>query len=201
MFLVIDFEIWSKIAVMFLVLSMPVPSTPYLIIHFSSLDLVPSAFIYFTASTCTCFVLYWVGRIVPLARLVSLQEKWIPNKIKSNKMFAATNWSVEQAKNLSLRENLMARLIGIPIHVVAPVTGAVGGIWQNMLIANWICAVIDIMFYCFVFGSGRYLLEAYFPEKVGVWSGQFEALLFPLWVSVIAVYLVFALRKLFVAIR
>lgn len=191
----IDVDIFWQIALMFLVITMPIPSTPYLLIHFSSEDMVVSAVVYIVASTCMCLFLLGFGRLMPLEQLSKIADSWGLQLSKSERFSSLTAWSVDQAKQLSLKDNLLFRLAGLPVHVIAPLIGAVNGTWKNLMVANWILATVDILFYCSLFGAGRYFFSTYLPDMYRFLTTWSEVALLPLSLLIIATYLFFGIQK------
>ena len=192
----IDADILWQIALMFLVLTMPIPSTPYLLIHFSSEDMIVSAAVYLVASTFMCILLLAVGRYTPLEKLSIITSNWGLRLSRSERFSSLAAWSIDHAKQLSLKDNLLFRLAGLPVHVVAPIVGAVNGTWKNLMVANWILATADVLFYCSLFGAGRYFFSTYLPETYRFFMAWSEVALLPLSFLIIASYLLFGIRKL-----
>ena len=191
----INLEILWQVALMFLVLTMPVPSTPYLLIHFSSEDIVASAIVYFVASTCMCFFLLAIGRVTPIEKLSRLTDSWGLQSSRSKRFSTVAAWSMDQASHLSLKDNLLMRLAGVPVHVLAPIVGAVNGAWKHLILANWILALIDILFYCSLFGASRYFFSNYLPRTFQFLTTWSEVAFLPISLVIIALYLFFGIRK------
>tara|TARA_B110000003_G_C16615432_1_gene521109 strand:+ start:1262 stop:1906 length:645 start_codon:yes stop_codon:yes gene_type:complete len=185
-----------------LVLLLPVPTTPFLVYLVINLSIIEFLFLYLIASNLYISFVYFAGSYLHkirfheyLSRLnissdnskVLMLKKW---KNSANKL------AYEKLKGISIWDIIVIRTIGIHATLVAFGSGMVKSRFLNNIIANSILAIIDVLFYWALMGSGKIIFNRLFPN-IDVDYYLKEYFFQTITISLILFYLIFFLIKIF----
>ena len=185
-----------------LVLLLPVPTTPFLVYLVINLSIIEFLFLYLIASNLYISFVYFAGSYLHkirfheyLSRLnissgnskVLMLKKW---KNSANKL------AYEKLKGISIWNIIVIRTIGIHATLVSFGSGMVKSRFLNNIIANSILAIIDVLFYWALMGSGKIIFNRFFPN-IDVDYYLKEYFFQTITISLILFYLIFFLIKIF----
>jgi membrane protein DedA with SNARE-associated domain len=153
-----------------LVLLLPIPTTPFLIYLVINLSIIEFLFLYLLASNLYISFLYVSGSCLHKIRFREYLSRLniSPN---NSKVLMLKKWrnstydlALEKLKEISIWNIIVIRTIGIHATLVAFGSGMVKARFLNNIIANSICAIIDVIFYWVLMGSGKIIINKIFPH-------------------------------------
>lgn len=155
--------------VLFCVLLLPIPTTPYLIYIYTSYSIQEAAFMFFVASNLEHVGLYYVGFYTKLVHLKKISSRFSSFTNKSVQAKALTiyekakKFSIDKLENSNAYDIFVARWVGVHPIIVCLGLGRIKARISPLLIANNVYVIIDILFYWVLIGSGTFLLNRFFP--------------------------------------
>ena len=158
------------VLILVLVLLLPIPTTPFLIYLVINLSIIEFLFLYLLASNLYISFLYVSGSCLHKIRFREYLSRLniSPN---NSKVLMLKKWrnstydlALEKLKEISIWNIIVIRTIGIHATLVAFGSGMVKARFLNNIIANSICAIIDVIFYWVLMGSGKIIINKIFPH-------------------------------------
>jgi membrane protein DedA with SNARE-associated domain len=153
-----------------LVLLLPIPTTPFLIYLVINLSIIEFLFLYLLASNLYISFLYVSGSCLHKIRFREYLSR-LNISPDNSKVLMLKKWrnstydlALEKLKEISIWNIIVIRTIGIHATLVAFGSGMVKARFLNNIIANSICAIIDVIFYWVLMGSGKIIINKIFPH-------------------------------------
>ena len=135
-----------------LVLLLPIPTTPFLIYLVINLSIIEFLFLYLLASNLYISFLYVSGSCLHKIRFREYLSR-LNISPDNSKVLMLKKWrnstydlALEKLKEISIWNIIVIRTIGIHATLVAFGSGMVKARFLNNIIANSICAIIDVYF-------------------------------------------------------
>tara|TARA_B100000795_G_C22761424_1_gene423774 strand:- start:124 stop:771 length:648 start_codon:yes stop_codon:yes gene_type:complete len=161
------------VLLLILIQALPIPTAPFLVYLATTRSIYQFGILYFTASNIFVFVMYFLGYISALSSEIKIFQSFNKYKffernsvlrkiealIKRAKIFSST-----KLKNISLWEILVLRKLGAPGILVSYGSGVIRASLLKNVIANSLLAILDIIFYWSVLGSGQIILHTLLPN-------------------------------------
>jgi len=149
-------------------LFLPLPTSPYILYLFSTNTIIEAGLIFFLATTLRDFIAYYLGyfsRIIPfknsLIKLKLNKEKF-SDKVKSRvKQF--TEFTKGRLEESTVKDVIVARWIGVHPLIVAFGLGRLSSKIKLFFVPNLFYVIIDVTFYWMLFGSGKFVINYFFP--------------------------------------
>ena len=145
--------------ILFFILAMPVPTTPYLIFLFSAKSLLHASSLYLIASNLLCIILFFTGSSIRAIDIKGLIVKYFPNLNLPNFLVKSKSSNLEKKKHFGIKNQLVLRKAGTPMMIAVFSFGLMGGNFFKTLISNTILAIGDIVFYWILIGSGKFIIS------------------------------------------
>ena len=153
-----------------LVLLLPIPTTSFLIYLVINLSIIEFLFLYLLASNLYISFLYVSGSCLHKIRFREYLSR-LNISPDNSKVLMLKKWrnstydlALEKLKEISIWNIIVIRTIGIHATLVAFGSGMVKARFLNNIIANSICAIIDVIFYWVLMGSGKIIINKIFPH-------------------------------------
>lgn len=188
------------------ILLIPIPTTPFLIYLILNLPIIKFAFLYLLASNLYVSLLYFCGFHLNsfnfkryLTALNISTENLRIIKLKAWRI-KARQFATEKLKNISIWNIIVIRTVAIHPTIVSFGSGMVKGSFFNNIIANSILAIIDVLFYWVLLGSGKIIFIKIFPN-VDIEYYLTEYFFQAITISLIVFYLIFFTVKLYKYIK
>ena len=109
-------EICYEILLLSVILSLPIPSTPFLILHFSTNEIAQSGAMYLVSSSLMCVYLCKLGSIFSYERILDFFEEIIEKITVRNSVQNILDVSSGRLRQSTFYDNFMARMLGVPVH-------------------------------------------------------------------------------------
>lgn len=152
------------------ILAMPVPSTPFLIYLILNLPIIEFACLYLIASNLYVSLVYIAGIYLDKVNFKSYLSK-INITTQHPKMDKLKVWrasaydlALKKLKNISAWNIMVIRTIGVHSTLISFGSGMVRGNYLSIIIANTLLAILDIIFYWVLLGTGKILFMKIFPD-------------------------------------
>lgn len=169
-----DFELsdnfFIDVFLLALILVLPIPTTPFLVYLATTQTIYKFATLYFLASNLFVFTLYCLGYISSKVRIFKFVAEYkfvkaIPfqSKIRAS-ISKAEDFAENRLKNISIWNIIVMRMIGIHAILVSYGSGFIKVSLFKNIVANSILAILDIIFYWVVLGSGQIIIQKLFPK-------------------------------------
>jgi len=184
------------------VLLLPIPTTPFLIYLVINSSITEFLFLYLVASNLYISFLYFSGSYLHKIRFQDYLSRLniSPNNPKVLKVKKWRNstygLALSKLKEISIWNIIVIRTIGVHATLVAFGSGMVKARFLNNVIANSILAVIDVIFYWVLVGSGKVIFSRFFPH-IDIDYYLTEYFFQVITLSLVLFYLIFFLIKLF----
>ena len=155
--------------VLFCILILPIPSTPYLIYIFVSYPIQEAGFMFFVASNLEHVGIYYVGfytRLVHLKKIFSRFSYFTNKPVQAKALIfyeKAKKFSIDKLENSNAYDIFVARWVGVHPIIVCLGLGRIKARISPLLIANNVYVIVDILFYWVLIGSGKFLFNRFFP--------------------------------------
>ena len=156
--------------VLFIILLLPIPTTPYLVFLVLTVPILEFGAIYLLASNLMVTSLYIIGsnfKRIPFNKFFKIDSitnsnSWI---LRLKAWYGkALVFSDTKLRNITPWQIIVIRTIGVHPIIVSFGIGLIKGSLFNNILANSICSIIDIIFYWILIGSGKILIERFFPN-------------------------------------
>ena len=153
-----------------LILALPIPTTPFLVYLVTTQTIYRFATLYFFASNLFILIYYCLGNISSKVKIFKFFGKY--RFIKTNSLLNKTNawikraeaFSVAKLKDISIWNIVVLRMVGIHAILVSYGSGFIKASLVKNIVANSILAIVDIIFYWVILGSGQIIIEKLFPN-------------------------------------
>tara|TARA_B110000046_G_scaffold43291_1_gene48238 strand:+ start:28425 stop:29063 length:639 start_codon:yes stop_codon:yes gene_type:complete len=153
-----------------LILALPIPTTPFLVYLVTTQTIYRFGILYFIASNIFIFLVYCLGYISSKVNFFKFFGKY--RFIKTNPLLDKTNawikraeaFSVTKLKDISIWNIIVLRMVGIHPILVSYGSGFIKGSLFKNILANSVLAILDIIFYWAILGSGQAIIQALFPN-------------------------------------
>jgi len=181
-------------------LFLPLPTTPYILYLFTANTIIEAGLIFFFATTFRDFIAYYLGyfsRIIPFNNYLTklnLNKKNFFEKIK-DKVKKFTEYAKEKLKECNTRDVIVARWLGVHPIIIAFGLGRLSSRIKLFFIPNTFYVLIDVAFYWLLFGSGKIVLNYFFPELSIEEFLNTEYIYLISVISIILFYLLYGLYK------
>ena len=153
-----------------LILALPIPTTPFLVYLVTTQTIYRFGTLYFFASNLFILIYYCLGNISSKVKIFKFFGKYRFIKTNSflNKINAwikrAEAFSVAKLKDISIWNIIVLRMVGIHAILVSYGSGFIKASLVKNIVANSILAIVDIIFYWVIWGSGQIIIEKLFPN-------------------------------------
>ena len=152
-----------------LILALPIPTTPFLVYLVATQTIYRFGILYFVASNIFIFVVYYLGYISSKVKIFKSYDEY--RFIKKNPLLDKINvwikraeaFSVTKLKDISIWNIIVLRMVGAHPILVSYGSGFIKASLFKNILANSICAILDITFYWAILGSGQAIIQALFP--------------------------------------
>jgi len=153
-----------------LILALPIPTTPFLVYLVTTQTIYRFGILYFFASNIFILIYYCLGYISTRVKIFKFFGKY--RFIKKNPLIDKTNawikrseaFSVTKLKDISIWNIIVLRMVGIHAILVSYGSGFIKASLVKNIVANSILAIVDIIFYWVILGSGQIIIEKLFPN-------------------------------------
>ena len=153
-----------------LILALPIPTTPFLVYLVTTQTIYRFGFLYFLASNIFILIYYCLGYISSKVKIFKFLGKY--RIFKTNPLLDKTNawikrteaFSVTKLKDISIWNIMVLRMLGIHAILVSYGSGFIKASLVKNIVANSILAIVDIIFYWFILGSGQIIIQKLFPN-------------------------------------
>ena len=152
------------------ILLMPFPTTPFLIYLILNLSIIEFACLYLIASNIFVSFVYIAGTLLDKINfkgyLSTINLNTEGPKLIKLKVWrdSAYDFALTKLKNISIWNIIVIRTIGVHPTLISFGSGMIRGNYFNIVIANTILAVTDIIFYWILLGTGKVLFMKVFPD-------------------------------------
>ena len=152
-----------------LILALPIPTAPFLVYLVTTQTIYRFGILYFFASNIFIFIYYCLGYISSKVKLFKFFGKY---KFKKNPLIDKTKAWIKRAevfsetklKNISIWNIMVLRMVGIHAILVSYGSGFIKASLVKNIVANSILAMVDVIFYWVILGSGQIIIQKLFPK-------------------------------------
>ena len=184
------------------VLILPIPTTPFLVYLFINMPIIEFMILYLIASNLYISTIYFSGSFLHQLKIQKFLNK-INISSDGSRIIKLKNWrdkaydfAINKLRNISIWNIIVIRTVGVHATIVAFGSGMINAKYFNNIIANSFLAIIDVVFYWILLGSGKLIFEKLFPE-IDIDYYLTEYFFQTITISLIIFYVVFFLIKLF----
>ena len=153
-----------------LILALPIPTTPFLVYLITTQTIYKFAILYFIASNFFIFTVYCVGYVSSKVKVFKFFAKYrfakaIPLQYKISALLRrAEDFAENKLKDMSIWNIIVLRMVGIHAILVSYGSGFIKASLVKNIVANSILAILDIIFYWAILGSGQIIIQTLFPD-------------------------------------
>ena len=158
------------VLLMVLILALPIPTAPFLVYLVTTQTIYRFGTLYFFASNIFILIYYFLGYISSKVKIFKFFGKY--RFIKTNPLLDKTNtwikraeaFSVTKLKYISIWNIMVLRMVGVHAILLSYGSGFIKASLGKNIVANSILAILDIIFYWVILGSGQIIIQKLFPN-------------------------------------